>query len=51
MTVPANLNYTDIQTRVMNAMRIPTTNTVEAAKVAGEYEMRDTSEADMTQAG
>lgn len=35
MTVPANLGFTDIQTRVMNALRIPTTNTTEATKIAG----------------
>lgn len=35
MTTPANLTYSDIQTRVANALRIPTTNTTEMAKIAG----------------
>lgn len=35
MTVPANLTYTDIQTRVANALRIPTNNTAEMTKIAG----------------
>ncbi len=35
MTTPANLTYTDIQTRVANALRIPTTNTTEMTKIAG----------------
>jgi hypothetical protein len=39
MTVPANLTYTDIQTRVMNELRIPTTNTTEAAKIAAVINM------------
>jgi hypothetical protein len=30
----ANLTFTDIQTRVMNQLRLPTTNTAEATKVA-----------------
>ena len=34
MTTPANLTFTDIQTRVMNQLRLPTTNTTEATKVA-----------------
>lgn len=33
MTTPANLTFTDIQTRVMNHLRIPTTNTTEATKI------------------
>ena len=33
MTVPANLTYTDILTRVSNALRIPITNTTETAKI------------------
>lgn len=33
MTTPANLTYTNIETRVMNALRIPTSNTTEQAKV------------------
>lgn len=33
MTTPANLTLTDIATRVMNNLRMPTTNTVELAKV------------------
>ena len=33
MTTPANLTYTDILTRVSNALRIPTTNTTETAKI------------------
>jgi hypothetical protein len=35
MTTPANLTYTDIQTRVANALRLPVTNTTEMAKIAG----------------
>jgi len=31
--MPANLTYTDIQTEVMNSLRLPTTNTIEAAKI------------------
>lgn len=34
MTTPANLTYTNIETRVMNQLRIPVTNTTEQAKVA-----------------
>lgn len=34
MTTPANLTFTDIQTRVMNQLRLPTTNTTEATKIA-----------------
>lgn len=33
MTTPANLTLTDIATRVMNQLRMPTTNTTELAKV------------------
>src|SRR5574342_305029 len=33
MTTPANLTYTNIEPRVMNALRIPTSNTTEQAKV------------------
>jgi hypothetical protein len=33
MTTPANLTYTAIETRVMNALRLPTSNTTEQAKV------------------
>lgn len=33
MTTPANLTYTDIETRVMNQLRIPITNAAEQAKV------------------
>src|SRR5690348_6662834 len=35
MTTPANLTYTDVQTRVANALRIPTSNTTEMTKIAG----------------
>ena len=35
MTTPANLTYTDIQTRVANALRIPTSNSTEMTKIAG----------------
>jgi hypothetical protein len=34
MTTPANLTYTDIETRVLNQLRIPTSNATEQAKVA-----------------
>lgn len=34
MTTPANLTFSDIQTRVANQLRIPTTNTSEVAKIA-----------------
>ena len=34
MTTPANLTYTDIETRVMNQLRIPTSNATEQAKIA-----------------
>ena len=33
MTTPANLTYTNIETRVMNQLRIPTSNTIEQTKV------------------
>lgn len=33
MTTPANLTYTDLQTRVANALRIPTNNTAEMTKI------------------
>src|SRR5690349_23660816 len=33
MTLPANLTYTDLETRVMNSLRIPTTNTAQQARV------------------
>ena len=33
MTIPANLTFTDVQTRVMNSLRIPTSNTTEATKI------------------
>src|SRR5690349_3245343 len=33
MTVPANLTYTDLETRVLNSLRIPTTNTAQQARV------------------
>jgi asparagine N-glycosylation enzyme membrane subunit Stt3 len=32
--MPANLTFTDIQTEVMNSLRLPITNTIEAAKIA-----------------
>ena len=34
MTAPANLTYAGIETRVANALRIPTTNTTEMTKLA-----------------
>src|SRR5216683_2667573 len=34
MTTPANLTYSAIETRVMNQLRIPVTNTTEQAKIA-----------------
>ena len=33
MTTPANLTYTDLETRVLNSLRIPTTNTVQQARI------------------
>lgn len=33
MTTPANLTYSQIETRVMNQLRIPVTNTTEQAKI------------------
>lgn len=33
MTTPANLTYTDLETRVMNSLRIPVTNTIQQARV------------------
>ncbi len=47
--MPANLTYTDLQTRVANALKIPTSNTTEMAKVAalvneiyrGVYALKD----------
>lgn len=33
MTTPADLTYTDIETRVMNELRIPTSNATEQAKI------------------
>ena len=33
MAAPANLTYTNIETRVMNQLRIPTTNTTEQTKI------------------
>lgn len=34
MTVPADLTFTDIQTRVANQLRVPVSNTTELAKIA-----------------